>query len=353
MAVTVDLPPEAKPAPRRSARGRRVSELTGRDRVLGGVLLVAAIIPTLALAFLAYQMIKSAYPAIVFNGWHFWSSKEWSIGNLYATTTVERHGVKAPPGASYGILPLLFGTLISSLIALLFAVPISVGGAILLVERLPARVQGGLGVFLEVLAGIPSVLFGLWGIYTFGPVLSRTVYKWIADLHIPWLRGPTGAGEGLLTASLVLAVMIIPIVASITRELVRSVPPLAKEGAAALGLTPSESVRNVTVPYIRTGVIAAAVLGWARALGETIAVLLISGNLLGAYPKSIFDPFSTMAATIAAELDSALTDSTGMAVHALAYVGLVLLAVTLITNFIGRLIARRFSDQGLPVGRGV
>ncbi len=147
--------------------------------------------------------------------------------------------------------------------------------------------------------------------------------------------------------------MITPIIASITRELVRSVPPLAKEGAAALGLTPSESVRTVTLPYIRTGVIAAAILGWARAIGETIAVLLISGNLLGAYPKSIFDPFSTMAAAIAALLDSALTDATGMAVHALAEVGLVLLALTLVTNILGRWVARRFSDSSLPVGRGV
>jgi len=336
-----------------SVRARRRSELTQRDRFVRGVLGIAAIIPTFALAFLAYQMVKSAFPAIVFNGWHFFTTKQFSLGNQYATTFEVHHGYKAPQGASYGILPLLFGTLISSLIALLFAVPISVAGAILLVERMPLRVQGFLGVFLELLAGIPSVIFGLWGIYTFGPFLSRTVYRWIADLNIPWLRGPTGAGEGLLTASLVLSVMIIPIIASITRELVRSVPPLAKEGAVALGLTPSEVVRFVTIPYIRTGVIAASILGWARALGETIAVLIIGGDLLGSYPKSIFDPFSTIAATIAALLDSALTDATGMAVHALAEVGLVLLVVTLATNLGGRLLTRRFSDAGLPVGRGV
>jgi phosphate transport system permease protein len=112
-------------------------------------------------------------------------------------------------------------------------------------------------------------------------------------------------------------------------------------------------VRIVTLPYIRTGVIAASILGWGRALGETIAVLIISGNALNIYPHSVFAPFSTMAATIAAFLDGALTDSTKMGIHSLAELGLVLLAISLATNFGGRLLTRRFADSGLPVGRGV
>lgn len=335
-----------------SARARRLSELTPRDRVVRAALAVAGIIPTAVLLFLVYQMVRQAYPAIVFNGWKFFTTKNFTFGHIYGTLEV-RNGYKAPHGASYGVLPLLFGTVVSSLIALLFALPVAVAGAILLVEKLPSRFQGPLGIFLELLAGIPSVIFGLWGIYTFGPALSRTVYKWIADLGIPWLKGPVGHGEGLLSASLVLAVMIIPIIASITRELVRAVPEVSKEGAIALGLTPFETVRHVVIPYIRTGIIAAAILGWARALGETIAVLIISGNALNIYPHSVFDPFSTMAGTIAAVLDGALTDSTGMAVHALAEVGLVLLVLTLLTNFVGRLLTRKFSAQGLPIGRGV
>jgi phosphate transport system permease protein len=321
--------------------------------VLRFVLSVAGVVPTAALGLLAYQMVKSAYPAVVFNGWHFLTGRTFTLGNLYGGTLQVRHGYQAPHGASYGIGPLLFGTLVSSLVALLLAVPVAVGGAIVLVERLPARMQGPLGMFLELLAGIPSVIFGLWGVYALGPLLSRTVFKWIAALGIPWMRSPTGNGQGLLSASVVLAVMIVPIIASITRELVRSVPALSKEGALALGLTGSEAVRYVTIPYVRRGIVAAAVLGWARALGETIAVLLVSADLLNAYPHSIFDPFSTMAATIAALLDSALTDATGMAVSSLAEVGLVLLAVTMITNFGGRLLSRRFADAGLPVGRGV
>jgi phosphate transport system permease protein len=353
MTATVDVPAASVPSAQVSARARRRSELIGRDRVLRAVLWVAALIPSLALIWLAYEMIKSAYPAIVFNGWGFFTTKTFTLGNLYGGSVEVRHGYKASHGAHFGALPLIVGTLLSSIFALAMAVPVAVGGAILLVEKMPARLQGALGVFLEILAGIPSIIFGLWGIYTLGPWLSRTVYKWIADLNIPWLRGPTGAGEGLLTASVVLAVMIFPIIASITRELVRSVPPIAKEGGVAMGLTSSETVRYVTVPYVRTGIIAAALLGWARALGETIAVLVISGNALNTYPHSIFAPFSSMAATIAAFLDSALTDSTGMGLHSLAELGVVLLGISLLTNFAGRWFARRYGTAGLPVGAGI
>lgn len=358
MTITSTTVPEESPALRPgptvlSARARRRSELTRKDVAISTALAVAGVVPTAALVFLVYEMVKSAYPAVVFNGWHFFTSKTFTMGNLYSTSLEVHHGYTAAHGASYGVLPLLFGTVLSSVIALVVALPISVGGAVLLAERVPRRLQGGLGIFLELLAGIPSVIFGLWGIYTLGPLMSRTAFRWLADLHIPWLSGSTGSGEGLLTSSLVLAVMIIPIIAATTRELIRSVPPLSKEGAVALGLTPSETVRYVTIPFVRTGILAASILGLARALGETIAVLIISGNALNIYPHNVFAPFSTMAATIAAFLDGALTDSTGMAVHALAEVGLVLLVVTLLANLGGRLITSRYSTVGLPVGRGV
>ena len=335
-----------------SARARSRSELTGKDRAIRGVLLVAAIIPTAALAFLAYQMVSEAIPAIRFSGGHFFATRTFNLGDQYGNVET-RAGEHALSGAQFGILSMLFGTLVSSVIALIIAVPVSVAGAILLVEKLPIRLQGPLGVFLELLAGIPSVIFGLWGVYTIGPLLHRTVFQWISDLGIPWFTGnSTTNPQGLATASVILAVMIVPIIASITRELVRGVPVVSKEGAVAMGLTPMETVRFVTIPYIRTGIAAAAVLGWARALGETIAVLLISGNQL-AIPRNVFNPFTSMAAGIAQLLDTALQDPTHMAVHALGYVGLILLVVTLLTNFGGRLLTRRFSDAGLPIGRGV
>ncbi|HTW19339.1 MAG TPA: phosphate ABC transporter permease subunit PstC [Mycobacteriales bacterium] len=335
-------------------RATRAARSVGpTERIVRSLLALAAVVPTAALAFLAYEIVRSAYPAIVFNGWHFFTTKTFTLGNLYGGSLEVHHGYKAPHGAAYGVLPLLVGTLLSSFIALLVAVPVAVGGVIVLVEKLPERLQGPLGVFLELLAGVPSVIFGLWGVYAFGPLVSRTVFRWIAALHIPWLSGEIPARQGLLTASLVLAVMIIPIIASITRELVRSVPAISKEGAVALGLTHSETIRTVTLPFIRTGLIAASILGLARALGETIAVLIISGNALNTYPRNIFAPFSSMASTIAAILDGALTDSTKMAVHSLAEVGLVLLVVTLAANLGGRALANRFSPVGLPVGRGV
>jgi len=315
---------------------------------VGVVLAIAALVPTGALVFLAYRMLRTAWPAIKFNGWEFFTTKTFTLGNLYSTA-----GSTAPPGAHYGVLTLLVGTAISSGLALLFALPVAVGGALVLAEKVPARLQDALGVFLELLAGIPSVIFGLWGIYALGPFLSRTVYPAIASLHIPWLSGPVGAGQGLLTGSLVLAVMIIPIIATITRDLIRSVSPATREAAHALGLTPLEGVRVVVFPFIRTGVVAAALLGLARAIGETIAILIISGNALNIYPGNIYSPFSTMAGTIAAFLDGALTDSTGLAVSALAEVGIVLLLLTVLTNAAGRWIAHRLGGGvGLPVGRG-
>jgi phosphate transport system permease protein len=341
-------------APAASPGAGRLRRAARWDRVARVGLAVTGFVPGLVLAFLVYQLLREAYPSFVFNGTHFFTTKVFSIGSGYSTTFEVRHGYRASAGARYGILPLLWGTLISSLIALVIATPVAVGGALLLVERLPARLQGGLGVFLELLAGIPSVVFGLWGVVSFGPLLAKDLYKPISSLGIPWLSGGVVAtGQGLMTASLVLAAMIVPIIASTTRELIRSVPQTVKEGAVAMGLTGLETARLVTLPAIRSGVLAASLLGWGRALGETMAVLMISGYNLNGYPHSIFATFTTMAATIAGFLDSALQDPTGMAVHALAEVGIVLLVVVLISNFLGRLITRGTAAGALPVGRGI
>lgn len=343
-------PAASAPLPQR--RGERARRALSRIDPMRLVLGMLALIPTLVLAFLVYKIFSEAWPAIRFNGWSFFTTKTFTMGNLYGSALEHRNGQVAAGGAQYGVLAFVLGTLLSSLVALLVAVPVAVGGAILLGEKLPAVLQAPLGVFLELLAGIPSVVFGLWGVYSFGPWLSRTVYAPISHLGLPWLSaGVASNGQGLLTSALVLAVMIVPIIASITRELVRSVPANTREGAAALGLTSAESVRVVTLPFIHRGIVAASVLGLARALGETIAVLIISGNALNTYPVSLFAPFSTMASTIAAMLDSALTDSTGMAVHSLAEVGLVLVSITLIVNVVGRYIARSLGTN-VPVGRG-
>ncbi len=331
-------------------------DLTRRDRVARAGFLVAALVPTAMLLFLAVEMIREAIPAFVYSGFGFFTGQIFSFGQLYATTLSHHNGITAPKDAVYGAFPFIVGTLSSSLIALAIAVPVSVGAVLALTERIPYRLQSSLSVFLEVLAGIPSVAYGLWGVLFFGPFMALHVYPALASVlgFIPLFHGPVGFGEGLLTTSLVLAVMIVPIIAATTRELLRTVPILAKEGALALGMTPYETVKVVTLPYVRRGILAAAILGWARALGETMAVLMISGNLLDRLPENIYGSFSTIAASIVDLLDSALTDATGMAVHALAALGCVLLIISIATNLLGRLVIRRASGGvPLPIGRGI
>jgi phosphate transport system permease protein len=334
----------------------RATEMTRGDRVLQWFAAVAAVVPGGLVAFLTVIMVITAIPAIIYSGLGFFTGTTFTLGNLYATSTTTQNGQTAARGAHFGALAFIVGTLSTSLIALLIAVPVSVGGVLMLSEWFPRRLQNLLSVFLELLAGIPSVVFGLWGITFFGPFLAQHVYPVLEHIGgvIPWFKGPVAPdGEGLLTAAIVLGIMIIPIVASTTRELVRQVPVLAREGGLALGMTRYEVVRTVTIPYVRRGVVAASLLGWGRALGETIAVLLISGNALNSLPHSVFSPISTIASTIAALLDSALNDFTGMGAHALAELGLLLLFISLVTNFAGRLVVRRLSNTALPVGRGV
>ncbi|MBO0690029.1 MAG: phosphate ABC transporter permease subunit PstC [Candidatus Dormibacteraeota bacterium] len=352
-------------APAPSERGQQAAARAARaldepdeplaDRILRGFCRVAAFVPLGFLAVLAGVMIVNAWPAIIFNGTNFFTGHVFTLGNLYGGTPTVHNGISAPHNAQYGMAAIIGGTLLTSIIALAFAIPIAVGGVLVLVERIPRQLQGVLGVFLELLAGIPSVVYGLWGLITFGPLLAHHVYPVLAAVlgWIPAFRGPVGSGQGLLTAGLILSLMIIPVIAATTRELLRTVPVLHKEGALAMGMTRYETVRVVTLPFVRSGIMAASLLGWARALGETIAVLMVSGNALNIFPYNIYAPVSTIAATIAATLDAALTDATGVAVQALAEAGLVLLAITLATNWAGRVIIRRTSRAALPVGRGL
>lgn len=336
------------------ARAGEVGRAGPAIRWLGGI---GAVIPLLALVLVLVVLVIEAMGAIRLNGLHFFTAIEWNPGNTYGETVVT-DGVAHPVGAYYGALPLIVGTLATSAIALIIAVPVSVGAALVIVERLPKRLAEAVGIVLELLAGIPSVVVGLWGAMTFGPFIAHHIAPVIAhnapDVPVlNYLRGDPGNGEGMLVSGLVLAVMVVPIIATTTHDLFRQVPVLPREGAIALGMSNWECVRRVTLPWVSSGIVGAVVLGLGRALGETMAVAMVSGAVLGAMPANIYATMTTIAATIVSQLDSAMTDSTNFAVKTLAEVGLVLMVITLLTNVAARGMVRRVSRTALPVGRGI
>jgi len=323
---------------------------------------VAVWIPLVALVLLVVALVVKAIPAMRFNGLHFFTSDAWNTGDAYGSV-VTTGGVHHFVGASYGVFPLAVGTLVSSAIAVVLAVPIGIATALVIVEKLPMRISSGVGLCLEVLAGVPSAIYGIWGVLTFGPWLAHHVDGPIArnmpDVPVlRWFRGVgphnvVGQGQDLLTGGLVLAVMILPIIAATTRDLLRQVPKATVEGATALGMTDAEAVNTVTLRWVRSGVIGASMLGLGRALGETIAVAMVGGALLGSSPHSVFSAFNTIAAAIVTQFQSALADPTGLEVGALAEIALVLLVITLLANVIARLLVQRGAGTVLPVGRGI
>lgn len=357
--------PDADHPQRPAAGGVQTTALTSarrsRNQRIGTHLLihgtrVGAIIPMLVLGGLVVVLVVEALPAVRYNGWGFFTGSVWSGGNPYGTPT-HAGGVYHLPGAAYGAWPLILGTLLSSALALLVGFPIALGAAIILVEKLPRRPAAVIGLFLEILAGIPSAVIGIWGIFTFGPWLAKHIYPTLTHMpNVPVLnvfRGvPTSDGEGLLTGALVLAAMILPIIAATSRDLLLQVPDTTKEAATALGMTSTEVFWTVQARWIRSGVIGAAVLGLGRALGETIAIALVSGGVQQ-IPNDIYAPMTTIAATIVLQLSSAQGDPTGLAVKTLAEAALVLLAITLVVNVIARQIVRRAAKgAALPLGAG-
>ncbi len=317
---------------------------------------VAVLLPLVALVGSVTVLAIKAWPAIRVNGWYFLYGKNWSYGNSYGTP-VTTHGVLHSAGSQFGAWPIILGTLQSSFIAIIVAVPLSIGAAFALTERLPTWISRPLGLAIEILAGIPSVVIGLWGLLTFGPWLAKHVYPILAGIagHLPnvwpfnYFRQPVGTGEGLLTAGLVLGMMIVPIITSTTRELFLQVPILPKEGGEALGMTHWEVANRITLPWVRSGIIGGTVLGLGRALGETIAVVLVGGASLHIAPN-IYQPFGTIASTILSQLDGAQADGTGFAVATLAELALVLAVISVAVNMASRVIVTRTGRISAPVG---
>jgi phosphate transport system permease protein len=338
----------AQPPPQPAASGfRRWMRSGAFIRWLG---FGGAWIPTLMLAFILVILFTKAWPAIQINGWSFFTKSVWHTGAQYGKS-VSSHGITYLSGQEYGALPQIIGTLQTSLIALIIAVPVSIGAALVVVERLPRRLASIVGGFLELLAGIPSVVIGLWGVLTFGPFIAKYIAPALTHIPIPFFQGDVGHGEGLLVSGLVLSIMIIPIVASTARDLIRGVPLLPREGAVALGMSDAETARKVTLPWVGAGLIGAVVLGLARALGETIAVAMVCGVALGQVATNLYAAMITIAANIVQNLDTVITDQLGVRTY--AELALVLMIITLATNVLARLLVRRVSGTALPVGRGL
>jgi phosphate ABC transporter permease protein PstC len=255
-----------------------------------------------------------------------------------------------PSQDAFGALPLLIGSVITAAIALVLGVPVAVATALFITELCPARLKQPTTILVELLAAVPSVVYGLWGVFVLIPRL-KPAEQWFSDTFafLP-LVGGTVAGPNLFLGGLILAIMILPIVSAISREVMATVPPEHKEAALALGATRWEMIRIAVLPYSRAGITGAAMLGLGRAIGETIAATLVIGNAAD-IPKSIFDQGYTLAAVIANEFGEAASDPLHRA--ALIAAGLLLFVLTLVINGFARYFvirSERATERRVPKG---
>ena len=301
---------------------RRSADRVG-DGVLYGLCLLAALLAVLAIGAIAYQVIHGASSSI----------SRFGLGFLVHTTWKPNFGV-------FGAGAFLYGTAVTSIVTLLLAVPIGVSIALYLSMVAPRRLRGVIGPLVEMLAAIPSVILGFWGILVFGPFLQAHLEPFLYNVlgFLPIFGAPATTGAGLFNASLILTIMVVPIIASISRDLFLTVPLELQEGATALGATRWEVVRGVVIPSAASGVVAAAFLGLGRALGEAIAVTQVigAGSFIHA---SLFQTGDTLASRIADQFQGATTH---LQIASLFYLGFILLVIGLLANVAAQLIARRF-----------
>ncbi len=311
------------PAVRRSRVEFHARPVADRTFIIVTMSLAVAIL--ILLFGMALALVMQSRASLAAFGWRFLISTEWD-----------------PVNDSYGALPFIYGTTVSSAIALVIAVPLSLGVALCLSEMAPNWLSRRLGFLVDLLAAIPSVVYGLWAVFVLGPwlrdkvepILSRTLG------FIPIFAG-TGASVSMFTAGVILAIMVVPYISSVSTEVFRVVPQTQREAAIALGATKWEMVRIAVLPYGFSGVIGAMIFGLGRALGETIAVAMVIGNR-PEISASIFQPSSTLASVIANEFAEATSD---LYLSALIELGLVLLVLGLFLNIVARLLVMR-ATQG-------
>ncbi len=295
------------------------------DRIFANLTLFFALVVVAVLVGMIIALNFDAWPAIRKFGLDFIGGTSWN-----AVTE------------QFGALPAIYGTLLSSAIGLIISVPISLGAAIFLVELAPNWIRGPGSFLIEMLAAIPSVIIGLWGLFVLAPFVGDPIEKWLgANLgFIPLFQGQIFGGLGFLSAGMILAIMTMPIITAMSRDVMRAVPASQREAMLALGATRWEMIRRVVIPYCRSGLVGAVILGLGRALGETMAVTMVIGNKY-ALTASLFSPGTTIASKIAGEFGEAVGD---VFIASLVELALVLFAVTLLVNVIARLIVWRMAS---------
>jgi phosphate transport system permease protein len=298
------------------------------DRVFRLMLKSCALLVLAALLGAALSTLWGGREVLFGDGLHFLTSSDWN-----------------PVTNEYGALAPIYGTLVTSLIAIVIAVPVSFGIALFLTQIAPAWLRGPVGTAIEMLAGIPSIIYGMWGLFVFVPFMADHVEPWLSDTlgRLPVVGalfdGPP-LGLGLLTAGIVLAVMIVPFISSVMREVFQTVPARLKESAYALGSTTWEVVWNIVLPYTRSAVIGGVFLGLGRALGETMAVTFVLGNAYNLTP-SLLMPGTSISSSIANEFNEAV----GTHRSALIALGFLLFVVTFVVLLIARLMLRQLSRR--------
>lgn len=299
------------------------------DRLFAGVVTAAGFFVLIALTGAALSMLWGGREALQAFGWSFFTTSTWDVG-----------------AGQFGALVAIFGTLVTAAIALLIAVPVSFGIALFLTEVAPQWLRNPVAAAIELLAGIPSIIYGMWGLFVLAPYLGEHVYPWVNDVlgQTPYIgflfQGPP-LGIGLLTAGLVLAVMVIPFISSVMREVFLTVPTRLKESAYALGCTRWEVVWDIVLPYTRSAVIGGIFLGLGRALGETMAVTFVIGNAYN-ISAALLEPGTSIASSIANEFAEAVDP-----VHrsALLALGFVLFVITFVVLALSRLMLRQLSRR--------
>jgi phosphate transport system permease protein len=309
-------------APPLESRRRLVDRLG--DRAFGAVTGLAAAGAVVLIGLIVYKVVEGAWPAIQEFGLSFIWGRTWDVGRNV-----------------FGALPLIWGTIYTSTAALLIAGPISIAIGLYLAELAPGGIRGVVGSLVEMLAAIPSVVLGLWGILVLGPIVQNTIG---GPVHsgLGWLPffGSKPTTAGMFSAVLILTIMITPITASISRELFTQVPHDIKEAAFGLGLTRWEMMKGVMLPYTRGGLVAALLLGGGRAVGEAIAVTQVIGITTHGLSVDLFKTGDTLGSRIASQFPGASSD---LQKSSLFYLGVILLVMTLATNIVAQLIVRRYA----------